>query len=129
MARGRPMLHLGRAVNGVAALSEEDRVGHRRIVPLLRVPDLVHRPRRVVAGRRGIAARARRDRPAMALDPVDEHRHLLGRLVDIDEKILEPLPVLGALAALLLLGALGAVPVFGAVGAGGAVAALGGVEP
>src|SRR3989337_692170 len=72
-------------MDGVALLGEEDRMGHRRVVPLFAVPDLIHRGRSISSRRGGIAADAGGDRPRVELHAVDEDSHLLRRLVDIDE--------------------------------------------
>src|SRR5262245_57010431 len=64
---------------------EEDRMGHRRVVPLPRVMVLLHTERRVCAARRGVASPPARDWPLMAWRPIDFDGHALSRLVDDDE--------------------------------------------
>ena len=79
------MLRVQAAMDGMALFGEKDRMGHRRVVPLLPVPDLVHRSGGV--GSRGgcIAVHAGRHRPGIFLHAVDEDGHLLRGLVDIDQ--------------------------------------------
>ena len=73
------------AMNCMPLLGEENGMRHWRVVPLLRVPDLVHGGGGVRARGRRIAGDACGHRPGVRLHPVDKDRHLLGALVDIDD--------------------------------------------
>ncbi len=75
------------AVDGVAALGDEDRVRHRRVVPFARVMIFHHAEWLEVAGRRVVAVAAGRYRPGVAVLAVDGDRHFLRRLVDDDHNI------------------------------------------
>ena len=80
------MFDVEKAVNGVAVQIEEDRMRHRRIVPLLRQMVGVHAVRLERAVRRVVAGPAGRDRPDVARRAVDRDRHALRDLVDVDEE-------------------------------------------
>ena len=75
------------AVNGVAFLGEKDRVGHRRVVPLLAEMVLFHAERRERAGRRVVPGDAGRHRPGVEVRAVGRDGHLLGALVDLDQQV------------------------------------------
>jgi len=74
-------------VNGMPVLHIKDGMRHRRVIPLLAVPDLVHRTRSICSRGRGIAALSGRDWPGVFFDAIDKHRHLLLGLVDIDQDL------------------------------------------
>jgi len=70
------------AMDGVAGGREEDRMRHRRIVPLVRVMVGLHAEGGIGAARRPIAARPRLDEPDILLNAVDRDGHFLIHLVD-----------------------------------------------
>src|SRR5262249_61779196 len=69
------------AVNGVSAM-EENGMGHRRVVVLLREPAPGQPLRPVATVRRGVAGAAGRNSKAIARHAVDQDGHLLSALVD-----------------------------------------------
>ena len=85
MRGGRAQTARGAAtMNGVASVREEDRVRHRRVVPLLREVVALHPESLELAARRVVAALAGGDRPCIPRLSVDRDGHVLTRLVDGD---------------------------------------------
>ena len=75
------------AVDGVADTGEKDRVGHRRIVPLLGEVVPLHSEWAVGADRRFVAPASCRNLPIVARNAVYRNRHPLRGSVDDDEDI------------------------------------------
>ena len=74
-------------MNGVADLGEKDRIGHRRVVPLVAAVIDFHAEWLKAATGRVVAAPSSRDRPVVKPPTVDRYSHTLGRLVDTDLKV------------------------------------------
>ena len=68
-------------------LGEEDRVWHRRVVPLAGEVVFFHAERLEIAVRRIVAGPAGGYRPAIAVLPIDRDSHFLRRLVDDDHDV------------------------------------------
>src|SRR4029079_8201660 len=81
------MLYFEAAVNGVAALGEEDGVRHRRVVPLLGVVILLHPESLEATVRCRTTSASRGDRPGPACRTVDADGHALRCLVDRDQDL------------------------------------------
>ena len=72
------------AMDSVAGLGEENRIGHRRIVPLLAVVIDLHAERLKRAARRVVAESSCRHRPVVKLLAIDRDSHALGGFVDLN---------------------------------------------
>src|SRR6516162_9469328 len=86
MRRGlAKILNLVASVNRMAIFHEEDGMWHGGIVPLLAVPNLVHR-----GGSKGprwgrVSCLTGGNRPVIAFHPIKKDCHLLLSLIDVDE--------------------------------------------
>jgi hypothetical protein len=75
------------AVDGVARLSEKDRIGHRRVVVLVAVVVDLHAEWLKLAARCVVAAPPGRHRPVVKMLAVDRDSHALSRFVHFDEEV------------------------------------------
>src|SRR5262249_44376826 len=73
-------------VDSVSRLSEEDRIGHRRVVVLVAIVVDLHAEWLERAARRVIAAPPGRHRPVVKALAVDRDGHALGGLVDFNQQ-------------------------------------------
>ena len=74
------------AVNRVADLGKKDRIGHRRVVPLVTGVVDFHAEWLKVAAWCVVAAASSRHRPVVKLLAVDRDGHALGGFVDLNQK-------------------------------------------
>ena len=75
------------AVDGVALHGEEDRIGHRRVIPLAAEVIAVHAERGEGAVRRVVTGNAGRHRPDIHLLAVLADGHSLGGFVDLNQEV------------------------------------------
>src|SRR4029079_6041352 len=86
MRRGlAKILNLVASVNRMAIFHEEDGMRHGGIVPLLAVPNLVHRGGSKGPRWRRVSRLTGGDWPVIAFHPIEKDCHLLLSLVDVDE--------------------------------------------
>src|SRR5262245_32758339 len=75
------------AVDSVSRLSEEDRIGHRRVVVLVAIVVDLHAEWLKLAARCVVAASPCCHRPVVKMLAIDRNSHALSRFVHLDEEV------------------------------------------